>query len=905
MMKQYQTIKEQYPDSVLFFRLGDFYEMFFDDALLASKVLGITLTSRDGAKDGSKKQTPMCGVPHHAVDAYIAKMIASGYKVVLCDQVEDAKQSKGIVKRQVTRIITPGTVMEGQLLEEKKNNYIVALFVDERGYGLAFADISTGEFMFSEIYNDAITTSAEMLTNELLIERLGDEFSRLQPPEMLLPASLEQAQYFRAKLKSYCDPVLSYYPDDLVEIKETDYFLKPLHQQFSPAVIENLDLPANSLGLKAAGALMQFLQATQMRSLKHIQTIRYYSINQFMTLDTPARRNLELTKTSLDGAKKGSLLGVLDHSVTAMGGRMLKKWLEQPLLQTEQINARLDAVSELVDDLFLRSDLRQFLKQVYDLERLTAKVAYGTANARDLLSLKNSLVVLPEIKNLLQNNKALLLQQTAGALDTLPDLVTLLDNALTVDPPVGLKDGGLIKVGYDQEVDRLQQASTNGRNWLVQLEISERERTGIKTLKVRFNKVFGYYIEVTKSKLAAVPENYQRRQTLTNAERFIIPELKKYEEMILGAQDKLIALEYQIFSQLRETVAVETTRIQQSAAAVAKIDVLTTLAEVAIKYNYVRPVVNNSNKINIVAGRHPVVELTLNDGQFVPNDTGLDDAGNYIVLITGPNMGGKSTYQRQVGLITIMAQTGSFVPADQAEIGVVDRVYARVGATDDLIAGRSTFMVEMHECNNALRYATPKSLVIIDELGRGTSNLEGMAIAQAVIEYLHDTIACRTLFSTHYHELAEMAASLPGLQNYAAAVAEKGTDVVFLHRIIPGKASSSYGVHCAKLAGLPVTVTGRANQLVRDLEVYCQAAEEVIAGKQQVQNTAGEPASTGLFSCSPETMALLAEIADVDLSNTTPLEALNRLFAWQQKAKMQLMNLNSKNTIALFRLPSI
>ncbi|MBO8137592.1 MAG: DNA mismatch repair protein MutS [Desulfotomaculum sp.] len=860
MMKQYKSIKEQYPDCILFFRLGDFYEMFFDDALVASKVLDITLTSRD-----SEHKVPMCGVPYHSVDSYIAKMISNGYKVALCDQVEDPKTAKGIVKRQVTRVITPGTVMEGQLLEDKLNNYIASIYMENNRLGMAFADISTGEFMVTEINENTLV----------------DELVRLQPSELLVPKKFEQDEEIINKITKYCSCSISYYNNESYKKEEALQYLK---QQFDPDAVKKLPVNENALCLRAAGALVRFLLETQKRNLNHIRDIKQYCTAQYMSLDAAARRNLELTKTLIDGRKKGSLLWVLDHTVTAMGGRKLKKWIEQPLLDVTQINARLDSVEELSGNIFLREEIRQSLKEIYDLERLTAKVAFGSANARDLLSLKKSLAVLPEVKKFLHDTKSSLLQNIGGRIDTLSDLTELLDKALADDPPVSLKDGGLIKDGYDKEVDKLREASTNGRNWLAQLETRERERTGIKSLKIRYNKIFGYYIEVTKSNLDAVPEDYQRRQTLANSERFITPELKKYEEMILGAQDKLVELEYKIFVQVRDTVAAEISRIQQSADAVAEIDVLLALADAAVKYNYSRPVVNDSGRIKILEGRHPVVENSLEDGVFVPNDTYLDRE-NYIALITGPNMGGKSTYQRQVALITIMAQMGSFVPAASAEIGIVDRVFARVGASDELSAGRSTFMVEMAECNNALQSATKKSLVIIDELGRGTSNLEGMAIAQAVIEYLHDNIGCRTLFSTHYHELAEMEGSLKGLINYAAAVEEKGDNVVFLHRIVPGKASKSYGVHCARLAGLPDAVIKRADQLVEELQSYSRAAEEVITGERQTASAIKKDIQMEVFSHHAEIDAVINRISEIELLNTTPLEALNVLFELKKKVK--------------------
>lgn len=864
MMQQYKKIKQQHPDAILFFRLGDFYEMFFDDALIASKILEITLTSRD-----SVNKIPMCGVPYHAVDAYIAKMVLNGYRVALCDQIGDPKASKGIVKREVTRVITPGTVMEGQLLEDKKNNYIASVFFDHICAGLAYADISTGEFMVSEINGENV--SAVLIS----------ELERIQVSELLLPTTIESNQQLINQLKQRITGAITFYPDNAFE---NNAAIKSLDQQFTQ---HQLTLPQHARCVPAAGALVKFLLDTQKRSLDHILALKYYSISQFMILDANARRNLELTKTIIDNNKKGSLLWVLDQTATAMGGRLLKKWIEQPLLGVDLINARLDAVSQLTEEIFLREDLRALLKQIYDLERLLAKVVYGSANARDLLALKSSLVNLPDIKKLLSACGTPLLNEIASQIDTLTDLVTLLTDSINDDPPISLRDGGLIKDGYNQEVDKLREASTNGRNWLAQLETKERERTGIKSLKIRYNKVFGYYIEITKSNLNAVPEDYHRKQTLANAERFITPELKEYEDMILGAQDKLIELEYSIFMQVKDLVANEIARIQQSARAVAKIDALISLAEVAIKYNYVRPQINDSGNLTILAGRHPVVELMLDDAQFVPNDTQLNTGDTYIALITGPNMGGKSTYQRQVALITLMAQIGSFVPATSAEIGVVDRIFARVGASDDLASGYSTFMMEMQECNNAMQLATAKSLVIIDELGRGTSNLEGMAIAQSVIEYLHNTIGCRTLFSTHYHELAELESNLPGLKNYAAEVEEQGDHVAFLHRVISGKASKSYGVHCARLAGLPDLIITRANELSVDYEKYLKATEEVISASCQTAVAVEPEVQMQIFNdaLSGECKGILDEIGNIDLLNTTPFEAIKLLFELQTKIK--------------------
>lgn len=881
MMQQYKSIKEKYPDAILFFRLGDFYEMFFEDALLTSKVLNITLTKRD-----SKNAIPMCGVPHHSADTYIEKMIALGYKVAICEQVEDPKATKGIVKREVVRVITPGTLIEGKLLGDKKNNYIASLFFENNCCGISFADVSTGEFYVFEIYNNKLLS---LFDDKDFINQLCDELSKIQPAEILIDKEYRDVKFFKnGEFKKCCNAVLSFYE------KDVDDFINYLNQQFSSEGINALGLPRNSAALKAAGSLVKFLKDTQMRSLNHIQEIKLYDVKRFMLIDAVARRNLELTSTILRKDKEGSLLGVLDFCSTAMGGRMMKKWIEQPLVDMTHINFRLDAVQELCENMFLRNDLNKLLSGIYDLERLTAKVAYGTANARDLLSLKKSLEVLPDIKSLLSSAESFLLKQIAVQICDLSDLTSLLMRALKDDPPVGIKEGNLIKEGYDKEVDKLRDIAVNGRSWIAKLEVKERERTGIKSLKIKFNKVFGYYIEITKSNLAMVPNDYQRKQTLVNAERFITTELKKYEDMILKAHDKLVELEHQIFVGIRDEVASKISQIKKSAAAVAEADVLTAFAEAAVKYNYVRPLIDEKKRTVISEGRHPVIELFMEEGEFVPNDIALDCDDCFIALITGPNMGGKSTYQRQVAVITVMAQAGSFVPAASADIGIVDRIYARVGASDDLTAGRSTFMVEMHECNNALYGATSRSLVIIDELGRGTSNLEGMAIAQSVIEYLHDVVKCRTLFSTHYHELANLEEDLKGLMNYAAAVEEKGDDVIFLHKIVRGKASKSYGIHCAKLAGLPKMVIDRAYELAN---IFAFARENKAVDKKVSEI---EQLNENIKAVQPKLFGdanyhkhdnlnhfyeIIDEIYNSDLLNMTPLESLNKLFDIQKKIR--------------------
>lgn len=860
MMQQYLDIKKQYPDTILFFRLGDFYEMFFEDAKLASQELEITLTGRDA---GEPERIPMCGVPFHAADNYISKLIEKGFKVAICEQVEDPKATKGLVKREVIRIITPGTVIDGSIINEKDNNYLVCISKSaDVLYSMAVADLSTGLFQIAE------------LDSTRAFDNLLDEIGRLSPREVLLSEEV------------LSDDVINY-------IKNLPYTtITKLSEDVEFSIL--FDLLQNHFGaeklnafhdrksiLKAAGYLLRYITDTQKRKLRHISEIITYSPKAYMMLDGIARRNLEISKSLREAEKKGTLLWVLDNTKTAMGGRMIRSWLEQPLIELAKINDRLDAVEELFNSLILRNDLTSALKQIYDLERLTAKAAYGTANGRDMVALLNSMVKLPLIHNIIAGSQSYLLQNIYQNLDTLTDLSDLLSSALADNPPVSLRDGGLIREGFNEEVDKLRCAARDGKSWLAGLESREKERTGIKSLKVGFNKVFGYYLEITRSNLNLVPDYYQRRQTLANAERFITPELKEYESIILGAEDRLVELEYNLFVELRNKIALAVGRIQQTSALIAQLDALVSLAEVASRQGYIRPELSNTGEIDIKDGRHPVVDITLGPGGFVPNDTYLNADTERFCLITGPNMGGKSTYQRQVALIVLMAQVGSFVPASYAKIGIVDRIFARVGASDDLTSGQSTFMVEMYETKQIIDHATSKSLVIIDELGRGTSNLEGMAIAQSVIEYLHSHIGCRTLFSTHYHELAELENLLPGLVNYATAVNEQGNEVTFLRKLIRSNASKSYGVHCAKLAGLPEDIIFRASELVQQLEHHQRAAQEVVAGKNQTAATTSE--QLRFFDIENDTLS--DEILALNISNMTPLESLNFLDKLQRKLR--------------------
>ncbi|WP_041274910.1 DNA mismatch repair protein MutS [Desulforamulus reducens] len=860
MMQQYLDIKKQHPNTILFFRLGDFYEMFFEDAKLASQELEITLTGRDA---GEPERVPMCGVPFHAADSYISKLIEKGYKVAICEQVEDPKVTKGIVKREVIRVITPGTLMDGSMLSEKDNNYLVAISqTSSNNCGMAVADLSTGLFQVTE------------MEGHWSLESLLDEILRLTPREVLLTPDLKKHEKTVQAFNFLPSTVFT----TLEETQQVSDYIELLNNQFGQKVSAVYkDRPAVCM---AAGILLQYLINTQKRQLNHITEITAYSPRAYMMLDGIARRNLEISKSLRDGDKRGTLLWVLDATKTAMGGRMLKNWLEQPLIDTLKIQERLDAVEELVNSILLREEISGALKQIYDLERLAARAAYGSANGRDMIALRGSLEKLPFIHDALAAVSSTRLKRIYTEFNTLSDLRKVLDLALAENPPVSLRDGGLIKDGFDQEVDQLRNAARDGKTWLAGLEAREKENTGIKNLKVGFNKVFGYYLEVTRANLSMVPEYYQRRQTLANAERFITPELKEYESMILGAEDRLVELEYNLFVAIRAKVAAEVSSIQKTAALLSEIDALVSLAEVAVRNGFVRPEVTDNGIIEIKDGRHPVVENTQGLGGFVPNDTYLDIKEERLCLITGPNMGGKSTYQRQVALIVLMAQVGSFVPAQRARIGIVDRIFARVGASDDLTSGQSTFMVEMYETKQIIDHATAKSLVIIDELGRGTSNLEGMAIAQSVIEFLHDEVGCRTLFSTHYHELAELEGLLRGLKNYATAVKEQGDEVVFLRKVVRSKASKSYGVHCARLAGLPTSIIRRASELVMQLEFHQRAAQEVVAGKTQIA-----AASEQLAMFTPQEDQVKEEILALNLTNMTPLESLNFLDNLQKRLR--------------------
>lgn len=873
MMHQYLATKEQYKDAILFFRLGDFYEMFFKDAEIASRELEITLTGRDG---GGEKKIPMCGIPYHAANGYIARLIEKGYKVAICEQVEDPKSCKGIVRREVVRVVSPGTLMDTQVLEEKNNNFLVALVEDREGFGLATVDISTGEFFATQILG-------KKSSNKVI-----EEFTRLQPVECLLPPDFSQNK-LKEIISLQC--MISEHRKLAFEACEAYQTLTKHLKTINLVGFGCKDLP---LATRAAGGLLNYLQETQKVSLGHINKLITYSTGEYMLLDPSTRRNLEICRNMREGTKKGSMFWVLDKTVTSMGGRRLQQWLEQPLLNAEEICQRLDAVEEFKNNVFLREDLKEELDHIYDLERLLARVVYGNANGRDLIALRDSIKVLPKVSEVCQGAKSIKIRILIDNLDLLEDITLLIGSSIENFPPVSVREGGIIKIGYHQEVDKLRRAQHEGKDWIRKLEAKERERTGIKSLKVGFNKVFGYYIEITKSNLSLVPDDYQRKQTLANGERYITPELKEYESLILGAEEKLIDLEYQIFTDIREKISNKIERIQKTAKILADLDVLSSLAEVAIQYNYTKPQIDSNNIIDIKEGRHLVIEKVLKNSFFVPNDSYLDNEDNQILLITGPNMAGKSTYMRQVASIVLLAQIGSFVPAKEAHIGIVDRIFTRIGAADDIITGQSTFMVEMQEVANILHNATQKSLIILDEVGRGTSTFDGLSIAWAVTEYIHNQkhLKSKTLFATHYHELTQLEESLSGVKNYSVAVKEDKEGIVFLRKIIPGKVDRSYGIHVAKLAGLPEKVLNRASEILTALEKddegkNTEFEKKTIPFEHKIgRKNPKELKSANQIPLFPsDGTKLLDELRGLDIISMTPLEAMNKLYKLIQEAK--------------------
>ena len=872
MMQQYLETKKQYPDCILFYRLGDFYEMFFDDALTASKELEITLT---GKNCGLEERAPMCGVPYHAVESYLDRLVSKGYKVAICEQMEDPKLAKGLVKRDVVRIVTPGTNLDVQALEESKNNYLMCVAYFTGKTGLSIADVTTGDYYVTEV-EDA--------------KKLLDEINKYHPSEIICNDAFLMSGVDIEDLRNRLHiTVYSLDPDYFDE----DLCRKCLQKHFHVSSLIGLGLEEFANGLIAAGGLMQYLYDTQKTSLAHFTHIDPYLTNKYMLLDSSTRRNLELTETLREKQKRGSLLWVLDKTKTAMGARMMRSWIEQPLIAKKEMNLRLDAVDELLKNPMSREEIREYLNAVYDLERLLGKVSYKTANPRDLIAFRNSMQMLPPIKSVLEDFHSEELVKIENDIDALQDLCTLIEEAIVEEPPISIREGGMIKEGFDETIDQLRAAKTEGKTWLAELEEQERERTGIKNLKIKYNKVFGYYLEVTNSYKDMVPDDYVRKQTLTNAERYSMPRLKELEDMILNAEDKLTGLEYDKFCSVREQIAAQIERIQRTAKAIARLDVFASLALVAERNHYVRPVLNEKGVIDIRDGRHPVVEQMTDHDMFISNDTYLDNQKHCIAIITGPNMAGKSTYMRQTALIVLLAQIGSFVPAKTANIGIVDRIFTRVGASDDLASGQSTFMVEMNEVANILRNATSKSLLVLDEIGRGTSTFDGLSIAWAVIEHISNRklLGAKTLFATHYHELTELEGKIGNVNNYCIAVKEKGDDIVFLRKIIKGGADKSYGIQVARLAGVPDMVIDRAKEIVKQLsdnditeKVQSISVDTDTTAKKQKHYDEVDLEQFSLFDTVKDE-DVLEELKNVDIQTLTPLDALNTLYRLQNKLK--------------------
>ena len=873
-MTHYLETKKQYPDCILFYRLGDFYEMFFDDALTVSKELEITLT---GKECGMETRAPMCGVPYHAVENYLNRLVQKGYKVAIAEQMEDPKLAKGLVKREVIRVVTPGTITSAQALDETKNNYLMGIvYIDER-FGIAISDISTGDFLVTEVESE---------------RELIDEINKFSPSEIICNDAFYVSGVDTEELKARYHTVISALDSHFFSDEGCRRLLK---EHFKVGSLDGLGLADYDTGVIAAGAVMEYLYETQKNSLAHITTITPYSTGQFMIIDTSTRRNLELLETLREKQKRGTLLWVLDKTKTAMGARLLRTWIEQPLIHKSEILKRQNAIEELNMNYISREEICEYLNPIYDLERLIGRISYKTANPRDLISFKNSLEMLPYIKDLLHEFTGDLLKELWDELDPLEDVKDLIERSVVEDPPVSVRDGGIIKDGYHEETDKLRQAKTEGKTWLAELEAGEREKTGIKNLKIKYNKVFGYYFEVTNSFKDLVPDYFVRKQTLANAERYTTDKLKELEDMILGAEDKLFTLEYGLFCDVRDSIAAEVLRIQKTARAIAGIDVLTALSVVATKSNYVKPKINEKGLIDIKNGRHPVVERMMRDDLFVANDTYLDSTKNRLSIITGPNMAGKSTYMRQTALIVLMAQIGSFVPADEANIGICDRIFTRVGASDDLASGQSTFMVEMTEVANILRNATKNSLIVLDEIGRGTSTFDGLAIAWAVVEHVSNPklLGAKTLFATHYHELTELEGTIGGVNNYCIAVKEQGDDIVFLRKIVKGGADKSYGVQVAKLAGVPDTVIARAKELLEELsdaDITARAKEIAEANATVTKrNAVPKPDEVDLQQMSLfDTVKdddIIKELGELELGNMTPIDALNTLYRLQTKLK--------------------
>jgi DNA mismatch repair protein MutS len=864
MMAQYHQVKKEFPHALVFFRLGDFYEMFFDDALVAARELEITLTSRNKERGVS---VPMCGVPYHSADSYIAKLIRKGYKVAICDQMEKPGASQKLVRREITRVITPGTVSDGNLLEAQDNNFLSAVWMDGDDIGLASIDVSTGEFRITEF----IGVSAK--------DQLQTELERLQPKEVIYPMHWTAKQLpFGTSLHAARTPT-----DDW--IFAVDYAQRELTEHFGVMSLDGFGCQGHRLAVAAAGAILHYLKDTQKAKLGHIDRLSYYELNSFMGLDATTVRNLELVQSLFDGSRHATLIGCLDRTSTGMGARLLKSWLLRPEIDIREVNHRLDAVGDLKDKLVEREEIKALLKNVYDMERLLSKISLATANARDLASLRNSLEQVPAIKEKLQAFEAPRLRELERSADSLEDVAGLIGRALKENPSVLLTEGGLIREGYHAELDELRNISSSGKRFIAAMESRERARTGIQNLKIKFNNVFGYYIEISKSNLALVPADYERKQTLVGAERFTTPELKEYERKVLGAEERVVELEYALFCELRGSVSKEASRIRKTASALSQLDCLLSLAEVAHTYAYVRPELVPEGEFAVRQGRHPVIEQLgdqLPTGKFIPNDLYLNDTTDQILIITGPNMGGKSTYLRQTALLLILAQMGSFVPATVASLPIVDRIFTRIGATDNLARGRSTFMVEMTETAVILNTATQRSLVILDEIGRGTATFDGLSIAWAVVEYLHQHRKAKTLFATHYHELTELAELLPGVKNCHVAVKESGHDILFLRKVEPGSADKSYGIEVAKLAGLPAAILDRAREILRKHDEGEHEISDRLTRHYKRKRSTVPETQMSLFMITDH--EVLEALKDLDLDSLTPLQALAKLH--ELKAKL-------------------
>jgi DNA mismatch repair protein MutS len=866
-MRQYYEAKTQHPDALILFRMGDFYESFGEDAGTIARELEITLTTRGKGKNGEKM--PLAGIPFHALDSYLPRLIKKGYKVAICEQLEDPKHAKGVVKRGVVRVVTPGTVMDSSMFSDPYSNYLMAVSGQGSDFGIAFIDISTGEFICTQLKDDP---PYDLITGET---------ARMRPTECILPPSISGNQELIDRLKENPDLIINQYNNNAFEFESAN---KRLCDHFGTVTLEGMGLNKLPHAACASGAALAYVLDTQMREMDHIRIPRTYFDNQFMVLDSVTLRNLELIKNVRDGSSAYSLLKILDRTRTSMGSRLLRKWLLTPLISTGDINSRLDSVQELSENTILRYDMNSHLSNIRDMERLIGRIVYGNANARDLVALRSSLAALPQIKTSLQgaNITSHMLSSITDGIDDFTEIIDLLERSITDEPPVSIREGGIIKKGYNAQLDELKDMAAHGKDWVARLQQQERERTGIRSLKIGYNKVFGYYIEVTKTNLSQVPDEYIRKQTTSNAERFFTPELKEQESIILSADDKRIALEYALFTKITGIISDSAAKLQETAGLIAELDVITSLAEVAVNCNYTRPEVHEGCNILIRDGRHPVVEKS-HSGGFVPNDTSMDCDSDQFLLITGPNMAGKSTYMRQSALIVIMAQIGSFVPASYASIGIVDRIFTRVGAFDDLASGQSTFMVEMVELANILNNATPKSLILLDEIGRGTSTFDGYSIAQAVVEFIHNKgrSGVRSLFATHYHQLTSLEGTLKRVKNYHIAVKEEGHDLVFLRKIVPGATDKSYGIHVARLAGVPLIVTRRAKEVLKEIELKAPGNKSKHSARY-TQVMLFDPGAANSFD------PVLEELRNLDIEKMTPIEALNSLYRLKKQANGQI-----------------